>query len=176
MSPEERARRRERIYKVRPWEYRPEPPRSDYKGGQKGCHKIVSAAIRRGEIAPPSEYQCVDCSEQATEYDHRDYSRPFDVDPVCHACNWRRGEAENNDRPYWNGIEDKGYQQSEGKGFDYGGGGGPEFSDEHWVTYETDYDCWKAIQESAVIQRGRPWHGSRSFQRGLYDWFGVEPL
>ena len=36
---------------------------------------------------------CVDCAEPATKYDHRDYSRPLDVEPVCNACNIRRGSA-----------------------------------------------------------------------------------
>ena len=40
------------------------------------------------------EYECVDCAGVATEYDHRDYARPLDVEPVCRSCNHKRGKAE----------------------------------------------------------------------------------
>lgn len=36
---------------------------------------------------------CVDCGKPATCYDHRDYQRPDEVEPVCRACNARRGPA-----------------------------------------------------------------------------------
>lgn len=52
---------------------------------------MVRRAIRRGELRPPKEKGCVDCGGQATTYDHRDYSKPLDVDPVCMGCNIRRG-------------------------------------------------------------------------------------
>lgn len=39
------------------------------------------------------EITCADCSARATEYDHRDYSKPKEVTPVCHRCNVIRGEA-----------------------------------------------------------------------------------
>lgn len=37
--------------------------------------------------------RCVDCGDVATDYEHRDYFRPLDVEPVCHGCNVRRGSA-----------------------------------------------------------------------------------
>jgi hypothetical protein len=37
--------------------------------------------------------QCVDCGAQARDYDHRDYNKPLEVDPVCRRCNLRRGPA-----------------------------------------------------------------------------------
>jgi hypothetical protein len=39
------------------------------------------------------EYACVDCGGVALEYDHRDYGRPVEVEPVCRSCNKRRGRA-----------------------------------------------------------------------------------
>jgi hypothetical protein len=36
---------------------------------------------------------CVDCGGRAHHYDHRDYSRPLDVVPVCPSCNRKRGTA-----------------------------------------------------------------------------------
>ena len=39
------------------------------------------------------EYACTDCGGTAEQYDHRDYSRPLDVEPVCRRCNHRRGKA-----------------------------------------------------------------------------------
>jgi len=55
----------------------------------------VAAAIRRGELAHPKTLVCVDCGKPAKDYDHRDYSRPLDVDPVCHGCNRLRGPGAN---------------------------------------------------------------------------------
>ena len=37
--------------------------------------------------------KCVDCGNEATCWEHRDYSRPLDVDPICQSCNVRRGPA-----------------------------------------------------------------------------------
>lgn len=36
---------------------------------------------------------CVDCGAAATCYDHRDYRKPDEVEPVCRACNKTRGPA-----------------------------------------------------------------------------------
>lgn len=34
---------------------------------------------------------CIDCGAAAQHYDHRDYSRPLNVEPVCVSCNCKRG-------------------------------------------------------------------------------------
>ena len=57
------------------------------------AHGMVRAAIRFGYLRPASEYQCVDCGSAAECYDHRDYNKPLDVEPVCIGCNVRRGPA-----------------------------------------------------------------------------------
>lgn len=61
--------------------------------GQAAAHQLVAAHVAAGLLRSPSEWACVDCGGQATEYDHRDYMRPLDVDPVCRRCNRLRGPA-----------------------------------------------------------------------------------
>lgn len=54
----------------------------------------VYRAVRKGLLLDLKEWvvACVDCAvERATQYDHRDYSFPLLVDPVCRGCNKRRG-------------------------------------------------------------------------------------
>lgn len=60
---------------------------------QREAHYQVARAIRKGEIAHPSAFPCADCGGLAKEYDHRDYSAPLVVEPVCRGCNARRGRA-----------------------------------------------------------------------------------
>jgi transcriptional regulator with XRE-family HTH domain len=57
------------------------------------AHQWVKQAIRDGYLPKPSTLTCQDCGASAQVYDHRDYNRPLDVDPVCHACNINRGPA-----------------------------------------------------------------------------------
>ena len=52
---------------------------------------IVAAAIRNWELRPAHNFPCTDCGGPAREYDHRDYAKPLEVEPVCHRCNIRRG-------------------------------------------------------------------------------------
>lgn len=52
-------------------------------------------AVRRGALPKVKNQECVDCGERATVYEHRDYLKPLDVQPVCHRCNKRRGPAMN---------------------------------------------------------------------------------
>jgi len=62
----------------------------------RGCHSIVAIAVRYG-ILPKLDgvIQCVDCGGVASQYEHRDYMKPLDVDPVCRKCNAERGSAIN---------------------------------------------------------------------------------
>lgn len=73
------------------------------------CHKFVYRVryraiakvwkmIYQGALPPASELACVDCGgSQASRcqmvYDHRHYSRPRKVVPVCGSCNVKRGAA-----------------------------------------------------------------------------------
>lgn len=61
--------------------------------GQSLAIGAVSKAKLSGQIRPASAHNCVDCGASAAHYDHRDYGRPLDVEPVCHSCNMRRGAA-----------------------------------------------------------------------------------
>lgn len=55
----------------------------------------VLRAVQRGEFPPAKQCECADCGRPARDYDHRDYTRPLDVTPVCRGCNQRRGPAFN---------------------------------------------------------------------------------
>lgn len=56
------------------------------------AHLLVAVAVRDGRLPRPSTLQCVDCQWQTAEvYDHRDYDKPLEVDPVCRPCNTKRG-------------------------------------------------------------------------------------
>jgi 5-methylcytosine-specific restriction endonuclease McrA len=55
--------------------------------------QLTEKAMRHGVLPKPEGYRCVDCHEQAQTYDHRFYSRPLEVEPVCRSCNKKRGSA-----------------------------------------------------------------------------------
>lgn len=57
------------------------------------AHLMVNLAIRLGYLKPLSQCSCADCGALATDYDHRDYSKPLEVDAVCRTCNFKRGPA-----------------------------------------------------------------------------------
>lgn len=59
---------------------------------RKAC-VLVQLAIRRGVLKKISGQSCIDCGKPADCYDHRFYSRPLEVEPVCFGCNKRRGSA-----------------------------------------------------------------------------------
>lgn len=61
------------------------------------CHHRVSRAVRAGLLADLKKVglPCTDCYRLADRYDHRDYTRPLEVAPVCHRCNAKRGPAKN---------------------------------------------------------------------------------
>lgn len=59
---------------------------------RENAHRKVSEAMKRGTLARlPDGRPCVDCGAIAVLWEHRDYSRPLDVEPVCASCNNRRG-------------------------------------------------------------------------------------
>ena len=55
----------------------------------------VQYAVKTGKLVSLKKVyvKCIDCGARATDYDHRDYLKPLDVDPVCRKCNRRRGNA-----------------------------------------------------------------------------------
>lgn len=61
--------------------------------GGTAAHQAVAAAVKRGDLPPIKSLACTDCGKPAHDYDHRDYSKPLDVQPVCRSCNRHRGPA-----------------------------------------------------------------------------------
>ena len=53
----------------------------------------VREAVKRGHMQPARAHDCVDCGAPASGFDHRDYTLPLQIEPVCAACNKRRGPA-----------------------------------------------------------------------------------
>lgn len=61
--------------------------------GRDSASLAVAAEVRAGRLKPVHQCLCVDCGAKATDYDHRDYNKPIDVEPVCRSCNLKRGPA-----------------------------------------------------------------------------------
>lgn len=58
------------------------------------ARQLTKYAVKVGFLPHPREFVCVDCKRvQAECYDHRDYSKPLEVDPVCCDCNSSRGKG-----------------------------------------------------------------------------------
>jgi hypothetical protein len=53
----------------------------------------IMVAVRAGRIPSPTKFDCVDCGKPAQVYDHRKYTEPLTVEPVCRSCNAFRGPA-----------------------------------------------------------------------------------
>ena len=66
--------------------YRPLP-------GATAAVSAVGMAVKKGLLPVVHSLECVDCSNPATAYDHRDYNKPLQVEPVCDSCNVIRGYA-----------------------------------------------------------------------------------
>ena len=54
---------------------------------------LVAKAVKNGLLPHISTRTCVDCGKPAKHYDHRDYDKPLEVEPVCVKCNSARGPA-----------------------------------------------------------------------------------
>ena len=66
---------------------------TEYNRRKVQAQQLVARAVRKGELKPVAELMCSDCPEPATCYDHRDYRKPLEVEPVCFGCNKARGVA-----------------------------------------------------------------------------------
>lgn len=71
------------------------PIYAEFRTPQREAHYQVARAIRLGELVHPSNFPCTDCGAESLHYDHRDYSQPLTVEPVCRKCNYKRGPALN---------------------------------------------------------------------------------
>ena len=67
--------------------------RGDYGAGRSRAHAAIQKAIKTGQLLHPKNFFCIDCGAPAKCYDHRDYNKPLEVDPVCRKCNFHRGLA-----------------------------------------------------------------------------------
>jgi len=69
------------------------------------CSATVKKAVDYGVLPRlDGTVYCKDCGDIADRYDHRDYDKPLEVDPVCGACNNLRGYGLNwfdENRPPW---------------------------------------------------------------------------
>lgn len=70
-------------------------PAPNYKIAQRRAIALVSVAKNAGKLPRlDGSIICVECKRQpARVYDHRDYSKPLEVEAVCDYCNSRRGPA-----------------------------------------------------------------------------------
>ena len=68
-------------------------PLANRSNGAGRARGAVNRAVKSGKLPPVRTLQCVDCGAPARDYDHRDYNRPLDVQPVCRSCNLMRGPA-----------------------------------------------------------------------------------
>jgi hypothetical protein len=59
------------------------------------ARSVVFIEVRAGRMPDPKNLVCTDCGAPARCYDHRDYMRPLDVQPVCWVCNKKRGRGKN---------------------------------------------------------------------------------
>jgi hypothetical protein len=55
----------------------------------------INSRIQYSGMKRAAEFLCVDCGDKASVYDHRDYNKPYEVDPVCRKCNLKRGPGLN---------------------------------------------------------------------------------
>jgi hypothetical protein len=108
----------------------------------RAAHK-VQAAIRKGLLPRiTKETKCVDCGCAAYGYDHRDYYKPLEVEPVCRKCNAKRGPG--------NPVPDD-WNENNGKNW----GGLNDGEGEQWVTehpIHTSVD-WKQIEFDLELAR-----------------------
>ena len=63
------------------------------KNDNEMARRITTFAVRVGFLPLPTDFPCVDCGKPAKCYEHRDYSKPLDVVPVCIHCNKVRGRG-----------------------------------------------------------------------------------
>lgn len=58
------------------------------------ARRVTNYAVKVGFLSHPSIYICMDCKRRQAEcYDHRDYSKPLEVEAVCLPCNSSRGRG-----------------------------------------------------------------------------------
>ncbi len=56
---------------------------------------VVQNSKYRQFIGKAKDEKCVDCGKKASHWEHRNYSRPLQIEPVCESCNFKRGRSTN---------------------------------------------------------------------------------
>jgi hypothetical protein len=176
----------------------PTKPRSELTPLQlrRWCSKRVLDATKSGRLPrlKGSGIKCMDCGEPATCYDHRNYYHPLAVDPVCKRCNNKRGPGfpinpiseyqtaapDGNAGRRWSSLEAGISDQHPGYSprsllKNMPESSVAEFYDEHWKTWEQDWDLTKIHQEVRRFKNSRNYWAT-SFLRGLHDWYGIQPI
>lgn len=68
--------------------------RKNLKKLRNNASAAVSRAVKNGNLPRlDGIIKCKDCGIQASEYDHRNYTKPLEVEPVCGDCNKKRGKG-----------------------------------------------------------------------------------
>lgn len=87
---------------IRSRKYRETPKGKDYEKNrnsslkgtlQEKAKRKVYIAVRAGRLPRIQNLNCLDCFRKAEVYDHRNYFKPLEVEPVCRICNFKRGPA-----------------------------------------------------------------------------------
>lgn len=85
------ARRRSRFYPLFCVDCIAEIRKIDREQRIGDAQQIVTWEIWEGRLPKASTLLCVDCGKKAHDWDHRDYNKPLDLEPVCAKCNQARG-------------------------------------------------------------------------------------
>lgn len=64
------------------------------EGVRNAAYRAVAAALQAGTLMKAQGQPCADCGRPAEVFDHRDYTKPLEVEPVCRSCNVMRGPAD----------------------------------------------------------------------------------
>ena len=115
-------------------------PKDEYKKLRDKCKHKFAYARKKGQIEPIGEHtKCVDCGEPAEMYDHRNYYKPLEVEPVCRSCNSQRGQAYPYCEDWAKPRPGNEYQEDEAIDFDTS------------LAIEFDFNAYEAHQEYVDI-------------------------
>lgn len=52
------------------------------------AHRAINNAIRDKKLEKPTKFKCKYCPKKAQQYHHPDYSKPFEIEPICKKCHF----------------------------------------------------------------------------------------
>lgn len=107
--------------------------RDEYQDLRLKAEAKTRYAIKTGLIKKlDGSIPCVDCGGIATMYDHRDYTKPLAVDPVCRTCNSKRGASIQKPEGW--------YKKNGTRWGNLGGGAGDEYIDTAKLSIDINID------------------------------------